>query len=327
MYHILKSRLFQDFLDDNLPGSTINHLYQHVFQKFVFPIPGLDEQRQIAEYLDFIVAAIDQTSTIISKEVCIKTGLMRELLTKGIDEHGQLRSEATHPFVDTPLGRLPASWKTASVEELLAEVDPAMRSGPFGSALLKSELVEEGVPLLGIDNVLSEEFVPTFTRFVSARKAKKLERYRVRPNDVMITIMGTVGRSCVVPCNIGQVLSSKHVWTLSFNEDVCSPLLASYQFNHAPWVKSHFLREEQGGVMSAIRSDTLRSTLFPVPPPEEMRLIEGVLVKLNCSLAKKSAEFRKLQGLRAGLLRDLLSGKVRVPVARGEEQQPVQAVA
>jgi type I restriction enzyme S subunit len=41
-----------------------------------------------------------------------------------------------------------------------------MRSGPFGSALLKSELAENGSPLLGIDNVFVERFVTNFSRFV-----------------------------------------------------------------------------------------------------------------------------------------------------------------
>ena len=73
-----------------------------------------------------------------------------------------------------------------------------MRSGPFGSALLKHELVEAGIPLLGIDNVHVERFEATFSRFVTPQKFRELERYAVRPRDLMITIMGTVGRCCLV---------------------------------------------------------------------------------------------------------------------------------
>lgn len=90
------------------------------------------------------------------------------------------------------------------IGDLPADVDSAMRSGPFGSALLKSELADSGVPLLGTDNVFPEESVPFHTRFVPWEKARQLRRYRVRPRDIMITIVGTVERCCVVPGNMGD---------------------------------------------------------------------------------------------------------------------------
>ena len=40
--------------------------------------------------------AIEQTEALIAKQQRIKTGLMQDLLTRGIDEHGNLRSEQTH---------------------------------------------------------------------------------------------------------------------------------------------------------------------------------------------------------------------------------------
>ena len=54
--------------------------------------------------------AIEQTEALIAKQQRIKTGLMQDLLTRGIDEHGNLRSEQTHAFKDSPLGRIPVEW-------------------------------------------------------------------------------------------------------------------------------------------------------------------------------------------------------------------------
>ena len=47
---------------------------------------------------------------LVAKQQRIKTGLMQDLLTRGIDEHGILRSEQTHEFKDTRLGRIPVEW-------------------------------------------------------------------------------------------------------------------------------------------------------------------------------------------------------------------------
>jgi type I restriction enzyme, S subunit len=134
----------------------------------------------------------------------------------------------------------------------------------------------------------------------------------VRPDDVMITIMGTVGRCCVVPQDIGVALSSKHVWTMTFDKIRYSPFLACLQFNYASWVLRHFQRDEQGGTMSAIRSETLRTTQFPVPPIDESARIETVLVGVSRTIRQETILVEKLRLLKAGLMEDLLTGKVRV---------------
>ena len=249
---------------------------------------------------------------MIAKQQRIKTGLIQDLLTRGLDERGNLRSEETHQFKDSPLGRIPVEWEVKRVGDLLADVDPAMRSGPFGSALLKNELTDSGIPLLGIDNVLPEEFIPHYTRFVSHKKAQQLRRYQVRPRDIMITIMGTVGRCCMVPNGADEALSSKHVWTISLSPSSYSAYLACVQINNAPWVLRHFARDQQGGVMAAITSTTLRTTQLPVPPLAEAKTIEALLEAVSTQIAVENRLLRKLLSLKTALMQDLLTGKVRV---------------
>jgi type I restriction enzyme S subunit len=133
----------------------------------------------------------------------------------------------------------------------------------------------------------------------------------------MITIMGTVGRCCVVPDDIGHALSSKHVWTLTFDQSRYSPFLACMQINYAPWVMSHFRQDEQGGIMSAVRSETLRTTLFPVPPPDEQDRIEAILRGLSVRLANECCASEKLRTFKCGLRDELLTGRTRVPASAG----------
>lgn len=294
--------------------TSIAHLTREKLALLTVATPPLPEQRQIAAILDTLDDAIRKTEQIIAKLKQVKQGLLHDLLTRGIDDNGELRDPDRHPeqFKESALGRIPKGWEVLAVGALLASVDPAMRSGPFGSALLKSELVEAGVPLLGIDNVQVEHFEPMYTRFVTPKKAQQLGRYLVRPCDVMITIMGTVGRCCVVPHDMGAALSTKHVWTLTFDPERYDPDLACVQINHAPWVLRHFARDEQGGIMSAIRSETLRTTLLPVPPPSEMRFIAGVLKEVSARIAIETTMVAKRKLEKAGLMEDLLTGRVRV---------------
>ena len=310
LFHGLQGWDLLQGVDQAIKGATLN---KQKLKEILFEYPESEcEQSKIAEVLSTVDRAIEETEALIAKQQRIKTGLMQDLLTRGIDEHGNLRSEQTHKFKDSPLGRIPVEWEVRDLQSLLTNVSSPMRSGPFGSALLKEELVHSGVPLLGIDNVLPERFVPDFKRFVSPKKAVQLHRYRVRPRDLMITIMGTVGRCCVVPENIGEALSSKHVWTLSLNQDLYSPFLACLQINHSPWVHEHFARDEQGGIMASIRSETLRTTRLPTPPPPEMLRIEQILRAVANDLRKIENTMGKMALLKTGLMQDLLTGNRRV---------------
>jgi type I restriction enzyme S subunit len=297
-------------VDQAIKGATLN---KDKLKKIEFDYPQSDrEQAKIAEVLSALDHAIEQTEELMAKQQSIKTGLMQGLLTKGIDEHGKIRCETTHAFKDSPLGRIPVEWDVQELKSLLADVDPAMRSGPFGSALLKEELAEVGIPLLGIDNVFPEKFVSDYKRFVPPKKAQQLRRYLVRSHDLMITIMGTVGRCCVVPDDIGEALSSKHVWTVSLDQTKYSPYVACLQINSAPWVLEHFAKDEQGGIMSSIRAETLRTMRLPVPPRSELEKIENVLRSISADLVEKKLLSEKLISLKVGLMRDLLTGERRV---------------
>lgn len=303
---------WESHLKGQTSGSGIPHVDKEVLGKLKIAKFPQAEQTKIAEILSTVDRAIEQTEALIAKQQRLKTGLMQDLLTRGIDQHGNLRSEQTHPFKDSPLGRIPVEWEVKRIDELLANVDPPMRSGPFGSALLKEELVDAGIPLLGIDNVHTEKFVAQFSRFVDPKKAETLKRYYVRPRDIMITIMGTVGRCCVVPDQIGTALSSKHTWTISLDQEIYSSYLACLQINHAPWVLNHFAKDEQGGIMSSIKSDTLRSTLLPVPPMDELMAIEARMKSLTGDYEIKVDLLKKLRALKTALMQELLTGRKRV---------------
>jgi type I restriction enzyme S subunit len=189
--------------------------------------------------------------------------------------------------------------------------------------LLKSELVEDGIPFLGIDNIHVENFEDDFRRFVSEKKFLELIKYAVRPKDVVITIMGTVGRSAVIPEDIGRALSSKHLWTMTLNSEIVIPELICWQLNYAPWVQSWFRRETQGGIMDAIQSHTLKTTILPVIPMEEQQLIFRRYTAINEAIASEDKNLAKLRKKKLGLMHDLLTGKV--PVQAKPETDPEAA--
>jgi type I restriction enzyme S subunit len=279
--------LERHMITTGVPGLSRHHVYDTIV-----PLPPLNEQRRIAEILDTLDEQIGRSERMLSHSQVVRGAMLVDMLTR-------------------------ENFRAEPIEALLIRGPDAMRSGPFGSELLASELQSSGIPLLGIDNVEEDKFVPHYSRFVDLAKFRELQRYQVTPKDIMITIMGTVGRCCVVPDDIGIALSSKHVWTITLDWSKYRSWLASLQINYAPWVREHFRRHSQGGIMSAIRSETLRTLRLPTPPLDVQVTIENVLRTQTVLIVRERDTLDKLRLVKRGLMEDLLTGKVRVTPSGG----------
>jgi type I restriction enzyme S subunit len=102
---------FKYMVINNTAGSVRESLNFSSLITFDFPLPPLPEQQKIAEILETVDNAIEKTDKIIEKYKRIKQGLMQDLLTKGIDENGNIRNEKTHKFKDSHLAKYQKSGK------------------------------------------------------------------------------------------------------------------------------------------------------------------------------------------------------------------------
>src|SRR5690606_34594397 len=97
------------------------------------------------------------------------------------------------------LPELPEGWCWATVEQLASDEERSVQSGPFGSNLRHSEFTPTGKLVVGIDNVQDGYFSPGRQNRIPLQKYDELVRYKARPGDLVITVMATIGRCCVIP--------------------------------------------------------------------------------------------------------------------------------
>ena len=215
------------------------------------PTPSLPDQRRIADILDKADAVRRKRNEAVA--------LIEELLGSAFLE-----------LVGPNAPEYPR-WRKASLESLAATLPSAMRTGPFGSDLRHSEFVEEGVAVLGIDNAVQNRFGWGERRYITPEKYEGLTRYTVKPNDVIVTIMGTTGRSAVVPEDIPLAITTKHLATLTLNRELAEPEFVAQAIHRHPAVLGQIEQASRGAIMTGLNLGLIKSLVVRLPPIETQR--------------------------------------------------------
>lgn len=165
---------------------------------------------------------------------------------------------------------------TVQVGELALNDSGAFKIGPFGSSLKKTELVESGIPIAGIENVLPNKFVKGFRRFITPQKFDELSDYEILPDDVLVTTMGTIGRAASAPADIGRVIFDSHLFRMRVDTSRVFPPYLCYALN-SDLVASQLARMARGAIMEGLNTTILRECSIPLPDVSEQLLIAGRL--------------------------------------------------
>ena len=280
-----------------------------------FRLPPLPEQRRIAEILDTLDEAIRKTERVISKLQQMKQGLLHDLLTRGIDENGELRDPERRPeqFQDSPLGRIPKEWEVLS----LGSLDVDLIDGDRGHEYPKStDFLSDGFCLfLSAENVTREGFVFDETVFISESKHRRLRKGTVERGDIVVTTRGTLGnfgyfddtiQFDVLRINSGMVIIR------SAGGRVATPFL--YEVLRSGFTERQIDLNGYGSAQPQLNLGILARLLVAVPPKHEQDMLLEAIRAANERLRFEDHALRKLRTCQQGLTNDLLTGRVRVHV-------------
>jgi len=242
VYYALSNKVPQ-FLNDAVGGAQPN-ISQGLIKDTKILLPPLNEQKRIAAILD-------------------KADSLRRKRQQAIQLADQfLRSVFLDLFGDSEN----KGWVLCTVEGLAENTKGSMRTGPFGSQLLHSEFTEDGISVLGIDNAVKNKFKWAKPRFISESKYESLKRFTVKPEDVLITIMGTCGRCAIVPKDCPTAINTKHLCCITLDQKKCLPsFLHSYFLQH-PTARKYLAKNSKGAVMDGLNMGIIKNMPIFLPP-------------------------------------------------------------
>ena len=303
---IFKSIWFKSFIDQLTAGSTINHLYQKDFVKFLLVYPNdISEQSRIATALSAIDNLIFELGKLIEKIRAIKQGAMQQLLTgkkrlKGFDK--------CKKYKQSEFGELPDDWRLVPIKELAKD----MADGPFGSNL-KTEhyTTDKQVRVIQLGNIGDNGWLDENTKYTTFEHAKTLSRCIVSPGCILVAKMMPAGRAIICPSEEKQYILGSDVVRIIPNESLIARYFM-YQSKSELYLTQIFTNT-QGSTRQRTSISKLRNILIPLPQTKnEQSAIAKVLSSMDEEISVLEAKREKYNTIKQGMMQQLLTGRIRL---------------
>jgi len=318
--YLLKTIDFESCSDkSSVPGVNRNDL--HLIR---IRLPPLDEQKKIAH----ILGTLDDKIELNQQMNRTLEGIARALFKSWFIDFDPVRAKldgrqpygmdaetaALFPnsFEDSPLGKIPKGWEIQESQSIFSVKDGTHDSpqvADVGHPLVTSRHLKDGFIDFGNTYLISEE------DFQEVNKRSKVDR-----NDILITMIGTVGNILFV--DYKQIdFAIKNVGLFKTSE---RPELSEYFYFYlrSNEIENYLRIRQSGTTQSYVTLKILRTIPVLLPPLSLVNKFRKRILPCLSKMANNREESTSLTAIRDALLPKLLSGEIRVKDA----EQALEAV-
>ena len=272
-------------------------------------LPPLAEQERIVEKIEALFAGIDEgVERLKSAQAQIKQ--YRQSVLKSAFE-GKLYKTT--------------DWKEVDITKIIAKEKNALKAGPFGSALKKEIYVEKGYKIYGQEQVIAQNpFYGDY--YINEEKYLELASCKVQPNDILISLVGTIGKVLILPNNIEKGIINPRLLKVTLDTSIYLPLFFKFYFE-SQYLRSLFKIKAHGATMDVLNLSILKELPFPLPTlPEQQHIVAEIEKHFAVAdeLEKAVNEgLEKADKLKQSILKKAFEGKL---VAQNPNDEPASVL-
>jgi type I restriction enzyme, S subunit len=301
-YYFLQSK----FLDINTraKGVGIPHVDPNILWNYDLLIPPKPTQQAIVSKIEELFSELDkgienlrmaQQQLKTYRQSVLKWAFAGKLTNNNVKE-----------------GELPKGWKHVSITELAEKNKHALKAGPFGSSLKKEFYVEKGYKIYGQEQVISgDAFYGNY--YIDEKKYQELSSCKIKPFDILISLVGTVGKVLLLPENCEPGIINPRLIKISLEMKIYLPKFFKYYFESS-MVKSFYSGETRGTTMDVLNLGIIKTIPFPLCTIEEQdNIVQAIESRL--SVADKMEEgisqsLQQAEALRQSILKKAFEGRL-----------------
>ena len=298
--HYLNSINYTDFVN----GTTRLKLTKSSLIEIPVVLPPLPEQLAIVSKIEELLSDLENgKQQLLTAQQQLK--VYRQSLLKAAFE-GRLTNKVVKE------GELPKGWKWVTISDLAENNKHALKAGPFGSALKKEFYVETGYKIYGQEQVIIDN--PYFgDYYVNEEKYQELKSCRIKPFDILISLVGTVGKVLILPENCMDGIINPRLIKISLNRQKYLPKFFKYYFESSS-VKAHYKSQAQGTTMDVLNLGIIKKIPFTLTTLEEQqKVVDELESKLTvCDKIEETIAQSLLQAeaLKQSILKNAFEGKL-----------------
>jgi len=289
-------------------GTTVKHIYPDELKHLVVALPPLTEQRAIAAFLDRETTRIDALIGHKERLVALleekRQAVISHAVTRGLDSAAPLKDSGS-PY----WGQIPSHWEMTKLRHLV----PDQRQIMYG-IVLPGPHVDDGIPIVKGGNCepgrLRLEMMSRTSREIEAG----YERSRLREEDIVYAIRGSIGAAEIVPAELNGANLTQDAARIAPKPGVHVRWLL-YTVRAVPF----FAKLEAGALGATIRGINIRDLKradLPCPNKEEQVRIANYLDQLTShfdSLLQRVTDgIARLQEYRSALISGAVTGQIDV---------------
>ncbi len=286
---------FYDRIMSMTAKSSVDSVRREMIVNMLIPLPDIDEQKAIAAALSDVDALIESLEKLIAKKRAIKTGTMQQLLTPpGQPGHKRLPGFS-------------GAWHAVNMGR-----DAVLKARIGWQALTTAEYRDTGTHYL----VTGTDFWNGKVRwdtccFVSKWRYDQDHNIQLRPDDVLLTKDGTIGK-------VGYVDSLPGPATLNSGVFVIRPLARAFNPHFLFYVLTSrifiefLLLISAGSTINHLYQKDFTSFSFLAPEEPEQQAIAEIFSDIDEEIEALEARLEKTKAIKQGMMQELLTGRIRL---------------
>jgi type I restriction enzyme, S subunit len=201
-------------------------------------------------------------------------------------------------------GKLPPNWSVETLREVSTKIVDGSHNPP--------QKQDTGRPMLSARNIENNQIVFNNYRLIADNDFDREHlRTKATPDDVLLTIVGTIGRTAVVLKSTPEFTLQRSVAVITPNKLL--PKFLMYQFQ-APFFQKYFEDSARGTAQKGVYLKTLGASPVIVAPLEDQKQIVAEIEKQFSRLDEAVASLKRIQAnlkrYKAAVLKAAVEGKL-----------------
>lgn len=210
------------------------------------------------------------------------------------------------------LGMVPEHWEVMPIKYVLEQSNEGIKIGPFGSALTGKVSTEHPVRVYGQWNVVGKDF-NAGKNFVTEETYHELSSYQISANDILISMMGTVGKCAIIPETADKGIMDSHIVKIRLDQNKVLPEYFYYIYDKdcSKVIIEQIQCNKRGSIMDGLNSSLIKNFVITLPPLSEQRTIASYLDQkvgqIDVLISEKEKMVEDLKAYRSSLITETVT--------------------